>query len=44
MRGRHSEVEKAELVPYICGKDDSSAKKGYTSPLNSPSNLKNQAG
>jgi len=33
MRGRHSEVEKVDLGPYIRGKDDSCPKKGYTSPM-----------
>jgi hypothetical protein len=36
MRGRHSEVGKVGLGPYIRGRDDSCVKKGYTSPLNSP--------
>jgi len=39
-RGKHSEVGKVELGPYIRGKDDSCSKKSYTSPLNSPPSLK----
>jgi hypothetical protein len=44
MSGRHSEVGKEKLGPYLRGKDERCLRKRYTSPLNSPPNLKNQAG
>ena len=43
MRGKDSEVEKADLGPFLHEKDDSCLKKSYTSALNPHPNLKDQA-
>ena len=40
---RHSDEGKVGVRPFIRGKGDNWVEKGYTSPLNSPPRLKNQA-
>ena len=44
MSGWSSDVWEVKLGPYIRGKNGSCSKEGYISPLNSPTNFKNQAG
>jgi len=44
MWGRHPEVGKVELGPYIRGKEDSCPEKEDSSPVNSSAQLKNQPG